>query len=223
MTRGCCEPDDCGAVFSERSARRVARRYRRHGLTPAARRIVQFVAAQGIRDATVLEIGGGVGEIQLELLRLGAGRVTNLEITTNYEAEAERLIAQAGAGDRITRRQLDIARSSDQVEAADVVILHRVVCCYPDYQRLLSAAGSHARRMLVFSHPGDNLPAKAAIGFENLLRRARGNSFRAYAHSAAAMVAAAEAQGLAAEYKQRSGAWHVVGLVRQGEVDSTER
>ncbi|WP_433002275.1 class I SAM-dependent methyltransferase [Kribbella sp. CA-294648] len=186
---------------------------------------MQFVAAQGIRDATVLEIGGGVGEIQLELLRLGAGRVTNLEITSNYEAEAERLIAQAGAGGRITRRQLDIARSSDQVEAADVVILHRVVCCYPDYQRLLSAAGSHARRMLVFSHPGDNLPAKAAIWFENVLRRVRGNSFRAYAHSAAAMVAAAEAQGLAAEYKQRSGAWHVVGLVRrsQEEVESTER
>ncbi|WP_020386127.1 class I SAM-dependent methyltransferase [Kribbella catacumbae] len=163
---GCCEPDDCGAVFSERFARRVARRYRRQGLSPAAEQIVQFVAGQGVRGATVLEIGGGVGEIQLELLRLGAARVTNLELSANYEEEAERLIKQAGVGDRVTRRLLDIAEAPGEVEPADVVVLHRVVCCNPDYERLLSAAGSHARRMLVFSHPGDDVLARTAIWFE---------------------------------------------------------
>lgn len=210
----CCEPDDREAVFSERFARRVARRYRRQGLSPAAEQIAQFVAAQGVRGATVLEIGGGVGEIQLELLRLGAARVTNLELTANYEEEAGRLIKQAGVGDRVTRRLLDIVEAPEQVEPADVVVLHRVVCCYPDYERLLSAAGSHARRMLVFSHPGDGVLPRTATWFENLLRRLRGNSFRTYAHPAEAMVAVAEAEGLATQYRQRSGAWNVVGLAR---------
>ncbi len=127
---------------------------------------MQFVAGQGVRGATVLEIGGGVGEIQLELLRLGAARVTNLELSANYEEEAERLIKQAGVGDRVTRRLLDIAEAPGEVEPADVVVLHRVVCCNPDYERLLSAAGSHARRMLVFSHPGDDVLARTAIWFE---------------------------------------------------------
>jgi len=211
---GCCEPGDCGDVFSERFARRVARNYRRRGLTPAAERIVRFVAANGVRGVSVLEVGGGVGEIQLELLRLGAARVTNLEISANYEDEAARLIEQAGVGDQVTRRLLDIAESPEQVEPADVVVLHRVVCCYPDYVKLLSAAGSHATRMLVFSHPGDGVLARAAVWFENSLRRLRGNSFRAYVHPEAAMVAVAEGQGFTTQYQQRSGTWHVVGFVR---------
>ena len=40
---------------------------------------------------------------------------------------------------------LDIARSPEAVAPADVVVLHRVVCCYPDHVALLTAAGEHAR------------------------------------------------------------------------------
>ena len=46
-------------------------------------------------------------------------------------------------GDRIERRILDIAVDPQDVEAADVVVLHRVVCCYPDVGRLLAAAADH--------------------------------------------------------------------------------
>ena len=44
---------------------------------------------------------------------------------------------------------------------ADVVVLHRVVCCYPDYERLLGAAADHSRRLLVFSHPPRNVASRA--------------------------------------------------------------
>jgi 16S rRNA A1518/A1519 N6-dimethyltransferase RsmA/KsgA/DIM1 with predicted DNA glycosylase/AP lyase activity len=47
----------------------VGTRYRKKGLDEAARRMVEFVELRGIEDATVLEIGGGVGEIQIELLK----------------------------------------------------------------------------------------------------------------------------------------------------------
>src|SRR5215207_5369549 len=117
---GCCDPDDYQSVFTGRFAQRVARRYRRHGLNPTANRIVRFVTDHGIQGATVLEIGGGVGEIQLELLRRGASHVTNLEISTNYEEEAGRLLERSGMAGRVTRRFLDIARSPEQVEMADV-------------------------------------------------------------------------------------------------------
>ena len=50
----------------------------------------------GVDDATVLEVGGGVGEIQLELLARGAARTVNLELSGAYEAEAARLIDEAG-------------------------------------------------------------------------------------------------------------------------------
>ena len=210
----CCGPGGYESVFTGRFARRVARRYRKRGLTPAAERIVGFVTERGVRDATVLEIGGGVGEIQLELLERGAAHVTNLEISTNYEEEAARLLERSGMAGRVTRRLVDIARSPEQVDPADVVVLHRVVCCYPDPQRLLSTAASHSRRLLVYSHPADNPATRAAIWFENALRRLRGQAFRAYVHPPEAMVAAAEGGGLHPTYRHHSWGWDVVGLER---------
>jgi magnesium-protoporphyrin O-methyltransferase len=140
--------------------------------------------------------------------------VTNLEISTNYEEEAAALLERSGMVGRVDRRHLDIARSPERVGPADVVVLHRVVCCYPDYQALLSAAGSHARRLLVFSHPADTWLTKALVRGENLLRRLRGNAFRAFVHPPEAMLAAAEGQGLSTVYRHRSWDWDVVGLAR---------
>jgi magnesium-protoporphyrin O-methyltransferase len=210
----CCDPGDYESVFTRRFAHRVAKRYTKRGLSPAADQIVQFVVGRGVQGASVLEIGGGVGEIQVELLRRGASKVTNLEISTQYEEEAARLLQRSGMAGRVDRRLLDIARAPDQVEPADVVILHRVVCCYADYPRLLSAAATHARRQLVYSHPADNLVARAAIGGENLLRKVRRNAFRAYVHPPEAMIATAEAEGVHVAYRQHSWDWDVVGMVR---------
>ena len=75
-------------------------------------------------------------------------------------------------------------------------MLHRVVCCYPDYERLLGAAADHARRQLVFSHPPRNLMSRAIVGSQNLGFRLLGREFRAFAHPPAAMLAVAEERGL---------------------------
>ena len=210
----CCEPDGYDRMFSKRFARRTARRYRRRGLSRSANALTGFLTERGIEGSTVLEIGGGVGHVQIELLRRGAVRAVNLEISTNYEAEADRLLEQAGVGDRVERRVLDIAQSPGDVETADVVVLHRVVCCYPDYQRLLAAAGSKAEQMLVFSHPPRNVATRAFLWLENALRRIRGDSFRTFAHPPAQMVAVLGETGLRATYRWRGFGWCVVGFER---------
>jgi magnesium-protoporphyrin O-methyltransferase len=70
--------------------------YRRRGLDRTARRMVAFLEERGPRGATVLEVGGGVGEIQLELIKRGAMRTVNLELSPSYEEEARRLLREAG-------------------------------------------------------------------------------------------------------------------------------
>ena len=210
----CCGPEGYDDVFTGRFARRMAKRYRKHGLDATATRLVDFVAARGIEGARVLEIGGGVGEIQLELLRRGASSATNLEISETYEDEARWLLERAGSAGRVTRRILDIAAAPDEIEPADVVVLHRVVCCYPDFERLLSAAGSHARRCLAFSHPPDTLLSRGAVGGENLLRRLRRQPFRAFVHPPQAMLAVLEDAGLTVREQHQGHAWCTVGLER---------
>jgi 2-polyprenyl-3-methyl-5-hydroxy-6-metoxy-1,4-benzoquinol methylase len=211
----CCEPGSgYQSTFGDRFARRIARRYQKRGLNKTQLQLVGFLAERGLEGASVLEIGGGLGEIQIELLRRGASRVTNLEISQGYEPRAADLLAASGMADRVDRRFLDIATAPDEVETCDVVVLHRVVCCYPDYERLLGAAGGHARRLLVFSHPPRNLVSRAAIGWDNVLRRVRRNDFRAFVHPPEAMLAVLREQGLTPRFHHRGMIWEVVGLER---------
>ena len=165
---GCCNARGCDELFGSRFARRVAKRYRRRGLDKTARRMVGFLETKGIADATVLEVGGGIGEIEIELLERGARGTVNLELSPAYDAEARRLLRERGLEGRAERRLHDIAVDPEGVQPADVVVLHRVVCCYPEYERLLAAAGGRARRLLVFSHPPRNLISRAAIAAQNL-------------------------------------------------------
>lgn len=209
----CCEPRGYRDLFGDRFSRRLTRQYRRRGLDRTATRMVEFLEAQGVRDASVLEIGGGVGALQLELLRRGAARTTNLELVDSYEADAAELAMEAGVADRVTRRQLDLAQTPEGVEPHDIVVLHRVVCCYPDSRRLLAAAADHANRLLVFSHPPRNVWSRAVTAGENVLFWLRRSAFRTYLHEPSAMVDAAEGGRLQAQFRHRGFTWHVVGLV----------
>ena len=92
----CCDRPGYQTVFSDRFARHVARTYRKRGLDRTQRRMVSFLTDRGIKEASVLEIGGGVGEMQIELLSRGAREATNLEISRSYEAQAAVLLDRSG-------------------------------------------------------------------------------------------------------------------------------
>ena len=210
----CCDARGCDGMFNSRFARRVAQRYRKRGLDRTARQMVRFLEEAGIADATVLEVGGGVGEIHIELLKRGAASAVNLELSPAYEGEASRLLREAGIEDRVQRRLHDIAADPDGVEPADVVVLHRVVCCYPDYERLLGAAAAHARRLVVFSHPRRNVGTRLFINSQNFAFRLMRREFRTFAHPPAAMIAACRAHGMDATFTHSGAVWQVHGLSR---------
>ena len=212
---GCCNSRGCDDFFGGKFASRMAKRYRKRGLDKTASRMVAFLAEAGIENATVLEIGGGIGEIQLELLKRGAASAVNLELSPAYDAEARGLLREAGvAEERVDRRLLDIAADPEGVDPADVVVLHRVVCCYPDYERLLGAAAAHARRLLVFSHPPRNPVSRAFVAIQNVFFRMTRKEFRTFAHPPGAMLAVCRAHGLSATFRHPGRVWQVEGLSR---------
>jgi len=216
----CCSAAADGAdryepVFTGRFAERIARRYAKDGLTLPEQGIVSYLADEvGIDGATVLEIGGGIGEIQIELIRRGAAASVNLELSRAYETVAARVAAEAGTAHAMSRRTgIDLALHPHAVEQADVVILHRVVCCYPDATRLLEAAAGRAKRAVVFTHPPRDLLTRFAAASGNLVMRLQRKTYRGYVHSPEAMVAVLEHRGFRAEHHQRAGSWRVVGAV----------
>lgn len=150
MTRCCTSA--YAEVFNEKTARSDAARYRRRGLDPLERKVVALVASRDLDGASVLEIGGGVGAIALELVRAGASRATNVELSPAYEDQARALLREHGLEERVDRRIGDFV-GEPNVPAADVVVLHKVVCCYPEGAALMRAAAARTRRVLAVTFP----------------------------------------------------------------------
>src|SRR5207253_8885910 len=187
--RDCCSPKGYRWVFSERSARAEARKYRRKGLDGTSRQIVDFLKTQGVEGRTVLEVGGGIGAIQIELLKAGAARAVSVELTPTYEDVAAGLLSDAGLTDRVERKVMDFAQAASQVDGADVVIMNRVICCYPDMPLLAGAAADHARRMLVMSYPTGARWMRVGLGLGNLVLWLLRLGLHVFVHPPRAMIA----------------------------------
>jgi magnesium-protoporphyrin O-methyltransferase len=206
-------PCSCSAserldIFDERAARRALRRYLAHGLGGAdALQIAAWAEEGGLDGATVVEIGGGIGQIQADLLRRGAATGRVVELVPEYEGPAREVAAAAAVAGRSSFQLADLLAEPEAVEAADVVVLRRVVCCTPDGPALLAAAAGKARRTLLASYPRDRSLVRAAVRLENLAFTVLRKRFRSFAHSPDDLARAAARQGLTRTRLVRSFAW----------------
>ena len=210
----CCTPKGYRWVFSERSAQSEAKRYRRRGLDGTSRRIVDFLKKQGVEGQTVLEIGGGIGAIQIELLKAGASRATSIELTPTYEQVANELLSETGLSGRVERMVMDFAQAADQVEAADVVVMNRVLCCYHDMPRLAGAAADHARQTLVMTFPRGALWIRAGLGIGNGLLWLTRRHFHIFVHPPSEIIATSQRHGLQAVLNDTGLLWTLAALSR---------
>jgi magnesium-protoporphyrin O-methyltransferase len=201
-------------MFKPRMARRSLKRYRRKGLDDLERRMVAAASAVGLEGARVLEIGGGIGTLQAELLDAGAQRGEIIELVPSYEPYAHELAREKGIGERTTFRVADILDDSEAIEPADVVLLNRVVCCSPDGIALAGEAARLARRALVLSFPRDVIWVRAVLRCVNAGLRLTGRSFRAFVHPPEAIVRAAESSGLRLAERDHGPVWEFVALTR---------
>jgi 16S rRNA G966 N2-methylase RsmD len=192
----------------------MAKRYRRRGLAAEATQMVDFLSQVDLSGSTVLEIGGGVGEISIELLRRGAASATIAELSSSYDQEASRVAEEAGVADRVRRRIVDVAATPEAVDKADLVVLHRVVCCYPDYARLLGAAAGRCERRLAFTHPPRNLGTRVIVATENAFFALTRKEFRTFAHPPQAMIEVLATRGLRPVFAHHGRVWQAEGLVR---------
>ena len=198
---GCCDPIAYRRLFSRKSAARDLRRYRERGLNGTSLELVGL--AGDVQGVSVLDIGGGIGAIELELLEAGAARATNVELSGGYEDAARELIAERGLEGRVERRVGDFVTA--EVEPHDVVVLHRVVCCYPDADALVGAAADRTERTLLLTYPQERVWMRAGLRMINVWLLLTRCGFRTYVHPVAKIVAAAEAHGLRLERRERHG------------------
>jgi magnesium-protoporphyrin O-methyltransferase len=201
-------------MFGAKEARRTLRRYRRKGLRKLERQMVAGVPTAVVQGARVLEIGGGIGTMQAELLVRGAARGEIVELVSAYEPYARDLAHDQGIEDRSTFRVADVLERPDTAAPADIVVLNRVVCCSPEGVRLAAAAARLADRMLLLCYPRNRLIVRIGVRLVNLALWAMRRSFRVFLHPRRALHAAAQAEGLHMAETRRSFAWEFAGFRR---------
>ncbi|MCP9484546.1 MAG: hypothetical protein MSC30_01680 [Gaiellaceae bacterium MAG52_C11] len=207
---GCCSGYGCDEFFGERFARRTSRRYREKGLEKTATRLRDLLAVR--RGDAALEIGGGVGGLLAELVKAGAESGRLVEVVSGYEPFARAVFRHAGVEAEFVLA--DIVADPTAVEPAEVVALNKVVCCTPDGPQLVGAAAGLTLRRLAFSFPRERRSFALAARLQNLLFRLLRRRFRVFVHSRAALVGAAEGQGLRLVHERPGPFWVVVGFER---------
>ena len=167
--------------FDRRIAQRDLDNYRRRGPSKSTQQLLAFTRQADITSMTVLDVGGGVGVIAHELLAAGAASATVVDASAAYLAAAQEESERRHWGERFRSLQGDFVALAHDIRSAELVTLDKVVCCYPDMDRLLSAAAECSRRHLAIVYPRDNWWMHVAAKLENAIRALRRSDFRVYA------------------------------------------
>ena len=145
---------------------------------------VDALVAAGIQGKSLLEIGSGAGQLSRELARQGARFVTGLDLSAVSVTTATREARAEGLAERV---RFEVGNgATDSLEPRDVVVLDRVLCCYPRAHELVTNTLRAAREIYAFTLPRNEgvlrYAWKAGFGIENAWHALRGRRFRAYLH-----------------------------------------
>lgn len=212
----CCRstPNGLDKVFDRRMAQREARAYLKKGLDQPGRTVADVLKTRGVGGASVLEIGAGAGGLHLDLLKAGASRAADLDLSPAYLEAARQNAEKLGLQDSVEHRLHNIADRPEDVAEADVVVLNRVICCYPDLERLLRPAAERARRLLALTFPREAWWMLLGVRLMNAWLGLTRNDFRVYVHPPRAIFDVVAASGLAPVHQSFSGPWQIVVFQR---------
>ena len=211
----CCDfTDVVDQQFTSKKAGQELQRYRRKGAGPTTRLLIEGISRAGIADGSLLDIGAGVGALTFELLECGFTRAVIVEASTGYTAAASSEAVRRGRSTQIDFGGGDFVEVAGTVPAANVVVLNRVVCCYPLYQELLTEAVRRAERGFAFSYPRERWYVRAGMKLENALR-SRKTGFRTFAHPEAKMRELIRRAGFDLVFQRRTAVWSADVFVRQ--------
>lgn len=211
----CCSPITCstGRFFS-RFARRYRRRYQRKGLERSQTELLRGILATGVDGATLLEIGCGVGYLHQRLLQSGAARAVGIDLAPAMLDEARLLAHEQGLGARTAYLLGDFIDLAPQLDTADVTLLDKVVCCYPDAAALVNRSLDKTRRVYALTLPRAHLFNRIGVVLLSAVLKLVGSAYRPYVHDPAQIEAWIAARGFRKSFETQTLLWLTQVYVR---------
>jgi magnesium-protoporphyrin O-methyltransferase len=169
----CCQGLGIEAFFDKKTADKQLKRFQKKGPAKTTRILIAALKAEGIEGMTLLDIGGGVGALQQELLGAGVSTATNVEASMAYVEVSREEAERQGYADRVSYHHGNFIDVATTVADADIVTLDRVICCYPDVQALVGLSAARARHLYGVVYPQDGWFNQLFVASVNLVFRLR--------------------------------------------------
>jgi magnesium-protoporphyrin O-methyltransferase len=145
-----------------------------------------------------------------------AQKAIHVDAASAYLREARAEAARRDHTARVTFVHADFTDVAAGLPEADIVTLDRVVCCYPDFRSLLTAAASKSRRVLAMTYPRETWYTRVALSLDNALQRLRGDRFRGFLHPVGEMDGLLKDGGMARVFLRRLFVWELAVYTRAG-------
>jgi len=207
---GCCQCQGIECHFDQKKVNKKLQQYRQQGPVKTTRLLIEALKAEGVSGMTLLDIGGGIGVIQSELLEAGVAGATSVEAASAY-VEAARVEAERrGYAARVIHYLGNFSELAGQIPPADIVTLDRVICCYDDMPGLVEQSAVRANKLYGLVYPRDTWWVKLGLALENFTHWLRREQFRVFAHPTKAVEALVQRHGLKPCFYQQVGSWQIV-------------
>ena len=203
--------------FDEQYAAEKLALYRDDGPDPTTAALIAALEDEGVAGSTLLDIGGGVGAIQHELLAAGVASAVEVEASAAYRAACTSEAVRRGHADRIEHISGDFASVAEDVPGADIVTLDRSVCCWPLMPPLIDAAAAHTGRLLGMVYRRDALWVRTGWRLLNDVRhRLNRNPMRVFVHRTGDVETVLGSHGLTRRSHRTMGVWQIAVFGRDG-------
>jgi len=208
----CCQCKGIENLFNEKEARNMLKAYRKDGPGKTTQLLIDALKglSQGIEGMTLLDIGGGVGAIQNELLRAGVESAIDVDASTAYVKAAREEAERQGHAGKVNYYHANFVDIAPEIPPADIVTLDRVICCYHDMPKLVGLSVAKAGKLYGLVYPRDVWWVRIGIFAANLYFRIVRNPFRTFAHDTQAVDKLVRDNAFQRSYYKASGPWQVV-------------
>jgi hypothetical protein len=202
-------------IFDSETAQRDLKNYRSQGPGKTTRLLIDAIKRNEIKGLTLLDVGGGVGAIENELLNAGVTHATDVEASPAYLQVAKQEAARQGHSERITYYQGDFIALAPQLSQADIVTLEKVICCYPDMRTLVGLSSARAGKLYGIVIPLDTWWMKSGGRIINFIFRLQRNPFRFFVHATQEIDQVVRANGFERRFYRKTIPWQVILYARQ--------
>ncbi len=201
----------CGAdrLFDLKGAKKDLKKYKKKGPSKITKKLINALSDYEKKDKTLLDIGGGIGAIAWHFHENGALSTTDVDASSGYIKVAREFAAEKGWESNTDFKLGDITDVSDELPKYDFVTMDKVVCCYPDYEQILTTAISKTEKVIALTFPLGGPITNLLRSIGSIFLKLKKNPFRPYIHSSEKIEEVIRQNGFIPVHQSISFPWRI--------------